>query len=98
MFGIGGSVRLYYCSTPINLRKSFDGLAGAVEEYIKQDPESGHVFAFFSRNKKQNFSRPQRSSQKFRIHCTQPFSRECRIRYFNGEIKKRRLNARLNTN
>ena len=34
------------------MRKSFDGLAGAVEEYIKQDPESGHVFAFFSRNKK----------------------------------------------
>ena len=49
MFGIGGSVRI---PTPINLRKSFDGLAGAVEEYIKQDPESGHVFAFFSRNKK----------------------------------------------
>ena len=47
MFGIGGSVRIYYCPTPINLRKSFDGLAGAVEEYIKQDPESGHVFAFF---------------------------------------------------
>ena len=43
---------VYYCSTPINLRKSFDGLAGAVEEYIKQDPESGHVFAFFRCNKK----------------------------------------------
>ena len=43
MFGIGGSVRIYYCPTPINLRKSFDGLAGAVEEYIN---------AFFSRNKK----------------------------------------------
>ena len=52
MFGIGGSVRIYYCPTPINLRKSFEGLAGAVDEYIKQDPESGHVFAFFSRNKK----------------------------------------------
>ena len=52
MFGIGGSVRIYYCPTPVNMRKSFDGLAGAVEEYIKQDPESGHVFAFFSRNKK----------------------------------------------
>lgn len=52
MFGIGGSVRIYYCPTPINLRKSFDGLAGAVEEYLKQDPGSGHVFAFFSRNKK----------------------------------------------
>lgn len=52
MLGFGGSVRIYYCPTPVNLRKSFDGLAGAVEEYIKQDPESGHVFAFFSRNKK----------------------------------------------
>ena len=52
MFGFGGSVKIYYCPTPVNLRKSFDGLAGAVEEYIKQDPESGHVFAFFSRNKK----------------------------------------------
>ena len=47
MSGIGGSVRIYYCPTPINLRKSFDGLVGAVEEYVKQDPESGHVFAFF---------------------------------------------------
>ena len=44
MFGIGGSVRIYYCPTPINLRKSFDGLAGAVEEYIKQDPDvTGHL-------------------------------------------------------
>lgn len=49
MFGFGGSVKIYYCPTPVNMRKSFDGLAGAVEEYIKQDPESGHVFAFFSR-------------------------------------------------
>ena len=52
MLGFGGSVRIYYCPTPVNLRKSFDGLAGAVEEYIRQDPESGHVFAFFSRDKK----------------------------------------------
>ena len=52
MYGIGGSVRIYYCPTLINLRKSFDGIAGAVEEYIKQDPESGQVFAFFSRNQK----------------------------------------------
>lgn len=36
MLGFGGSVRIYYCPTPVNLRKSFDGLAGAVEEYIKQ--------------------------------------------------------------
>ena len=52
MLGFGGSVKIYYCPTPVNMRKSFDGLAGAVEEYIKEDPESGHIFAFFSRNKK----------------------------------------------
>ncbi len=45
MFGISGSVRIYYCPTPINLRKSFDGFAGAVEEYIKQDPEYDSRFS-----------------------------------------------------
>ena len=34
------------------MRKSFDGLAGAVEEYIRQDPESGHAFVFFGRSRK----------------------------------------------
>ena len=52
MFGVGGSVRVYDCPTPVNLRKSFDGLAGAVEQHIRQDPQSGHMFVFFSRNKK----------------------------------------------
>ena len=52
MFGFSGAIKFYYCPTPISMRKSFDGLAGAVEEYIQQEPESGHVFAFFSRNKK----------------------------------------------
>lgn len=44
--------RIYYCAHPVNLRKSFDGLAGAVQEYIGRDPASGHLFVFFSRNKK----------------------------------------------
>ncbi|UKI30591.1 MAG: transposase [Lentisphaeria bacterium] len=35
------------------MRKSFDGLAGAVEEYIQQEPESGHAFVFF-RSQSQN--------------------------------------------
>ena len=34
------------------MRKSFDGLAGAVEEYIQQEPESGHAFVFFGRSRK----------------------------------------------
>lgn len=52
MFSLGGNQRIYYCPHPVNLRKSFDGLAGAVQEYIGRDPASGHLFVFFSRNKK----------------------------------------------
>lgn len=52
MFGPGGNQRIYYCPTPVNLRKSFVGLAGAVWQYINQDPASGHLFVFFSRNRK----------------------------------------------
>lgn len=52
MFSLGGNQRIYYCPHPVNLRKSFDGLAGAVQEYIGRDPVSEHLFVFFSRNKK----------------------------------------------
>ncbi len=34
------------------MRKSFDGLAGAVEELIHQNPESGHAFLFFGKTRK----------------------------------------------
>ena len=62
MFSLGGNQRIYYCAHPVNLRKSFDGLAGAVQEYIGRDPASGHLFVFFSRNK------------KFRLfYCGRPF-------------------------
>ena len=44
MFGFSGAIKFYYCPTPISMRKSFDGLAGAVEEYIQQEPESGHAY------------------------------------------------------
>ena len=52
MFGFSGAIKFYYCPTPLSMRKSFDGLAGAVEEYIRQDPESGHAFVFFGRSRK----------------------------------------------
>lgn len=52
MFGLGGNQRIYYCREVVSLRKSFDGLAGAVREYIGRDPASGHLFVFFSGNKK----------------------------------------------
>lgn len=52
MFGFSGTVRFYYCPVPVNMRKSFDGLAGAAEEWIHQDPESDHAFVFFGKTRK----------------------------------------------
>jgi len=41
--------RIYLAIEPINMRKSFEGLAILVQEVIQQNPLSGHLFVF--RNK-----------------------------------------------
>lgn len=43
------SVQLLACTTPVDMRKSFDGLATAVEQVLGRDAMSGHVFCFFNR-------------------------------------------------
>jgi len=43
------AVKLLACTTPVDMRRSFDGLASAVEEHLGADPMSGHVFCFFNR-------------------------------------------------
>jgi transposase len=43
-------VRIYLCTSPVDLRKSFDGLAQSVREFLGVDPLSGHLFCF--RNKR----------------------------------------------
>ena len=50
MLPLSGAVKIYYCKNPINLHKSFDGLAGAVRQYFEADPLSGHLFVFFNRS------------------------------------------------
>jgi len=52
MISITGATKIYYCRTPINMHKSFDGLPGAVKQYLDQDPSSGHLFVFFNRTGK----------------------------------------------
>jgi transposase len=52
MFSLSGAVKIYYCSAPVDLRKSFNSLPGAVWQHINQDPTSGHLFVFFSKSKK----------------------------------------------
>lgn len=49
MLPLSAAVKIYYCRTPINLHKSFDGLPGAVRQYLEADPTSGHLFVFFNR-------------------------------------------------
>jgi transposase len=43
-------VRIYLCTHHADLRKSFDGLAQLVREFLGADPLSGHLFIF--RNKR----------------------------------------------
>lgn len=42
-------VRIFLCTQPADMRKSFDGLAQMVREFLAADPLSGHLFVFRSR-------------------------------------------------
>jgi len=42
-------VRVWLATTPVDLRKSFDGLAEVVRAFLKEDPLSGHLFVFRNR-------------------------------------------------
>lgn len=44
-------VKIFWCTTPADMRRSFDGLARMVEELLEQDPLSGHLFVFCSRRR-----------------------------------------------
>lgn len=49
MLTLPPTVRLYVCLAPIDMRRSFDGLAIAARQVIGGDPLSGHLFVFFNR-------------------------------------------------
>lgn len=53
MLTLPPSVRLWACTTPVDLRKSFDGLSGAVEATMGRDAMSGQVFVFFNKRANQ---------------------------------------------
>lgn len=43
------SVRIFVAAKPVDLRRSFDGLAALAEEQFRTDPFSGHLFVFRNR-------------------------------------------------
>jgi transposase len=45
------SVRVLVAGGATDLRRSFDRLSAQVREVLRQDPLSGHVFAFFNRRR-----------------------------------------------
>ena len=49
---IPGSVRIFVCAEPQDMRRSFDGLALAAREVLGEDPQSGALFCFT--NKRHN--------------------------------------------
>jgi len=49
MLSLLPNVRVWLCTQPADLRKSFDGLFGLVQQWLGGDPLSGELFVF--RNK-----------------------------------------------
>ena len=49
---IPASVRIFVCTEPQDLRRSFDGLALLAKQVVGEDPQSGAVFVFT--NKRSN--------------------------------------------
>ncbi len=45
-----GSVRIFVCAAPQDMRRSFDALALAAAQLLGEDPQSGALFVFVSRS------------------------------------------------
>jgi transposase len=48
MFNLSPSVRIFVCTKPVDMRRSFDGLFELAQTMIGQNPYSGHLFLFRS--------------------------------------------------
>ena len=51
MLTLPTSVRVFIARGATDLRRSFDRLSAQVQELLRQDPLSGHVFVFFNRQR-----------------------------------------------
>ena len=51
MLNIPASTKIFICTQPVDMRLSFDGLAGLVQTHFGMNALSGHLFVFFSRRR-----------------------------------------------
>ena len=49
MLTLPPSVRVYVATAPCDLRKHFDGIALVVEQHLRLDPRSGHLYVVFNK-------------------------------------------------
>ncbi len=51
MLSLPPTVKIYIARSPVDMRKSFDGLEGAVRYVLRQDPMTGHLFVFTNKRR-----------------------------------------------
>jgi len=53
MLRLDGSVRIWLCNEPTDMRKGFNGLSSLVKHRLDVDPLNGHRYVFINRRKRQ---------------------------------------------
>ena len=53
MISINRHARIWVCSKPVNMRKSFEGLSAVARNGMGRDPMCGDLFLFIAANRKQ---------------------------------------------
>ena len=53
MIGLDSQTRIWLCTQPTDMRKSFRGLSALVRNQLQHDPLSGQYFVFVNRRKTQ---------------------------------------------
>jgi transposase len=50
VLSLSPAVKLWYCTSPVDMRLGFDGLFNLVRSRLKADPLSGHLFIFCNKS------------------------------------------------
>jgi len=51
MLSMTSECRIWLCTQPTDMRRSFDGLSAVVRNHLGEDPSSGQWFAFINRRR-----------------------------------------------
>jgi len=51
MLILPSSLKIFLATFPVDMRKSFDSLAGLTRDYLGENPFSGHIFVFYNKTK-----------------------------------------------